>query len=64
MQGVLNVIIAVGPDDGTKKRWELWHPKSMKKWVIWASVGQVLWLPPGWHHQVTTFNGNVHLVRV
>jgi hypothetical protein len=63
MQGVLNVIVPASQTDNTKKRWELWHPRSKKKWVLWLRVGDVVWLPPGWYHQVTTFDGTGRVVR-
>lgn len=63
MQGVLNVILPTSENDHSKKRWELWHPISKMKWVLWARPGDVLWLPPGWHHQVTTFDGTRRVVR-
>ena len=63
MQGVLNVILPASRDDNTKKRWEVWHPLSKKKLVFWARVGDVVWLPPGWYHQVTTFDGTPRVVR-
>ena len=64
MQGVLNVIMPTKKGDKTRKRWELWHPFTKKKWVLWVEPGDIVWLPPGWFHEVTTFDGEPRVVRV
>jgi hypothetical protein len=56
-QGVLNVTWC------GRKRWELWDLDG-RKWVLWTRRGDVVWLPPGWYHQVTSFDGDAMVVRV
>ena len=60
MQGVLNINLAFG--DGCK-RWEVWNLNGAK-WVLWTKRGEMLWLPPGWFHRVTSYNGDLVEVRV
>ena len=55
LQGVIN--LNWGGEDALK-RWEIWDLKG-RKWVLWARFGDMVWLPPGFHHQVTSFGGDV-----
>ena len=53
--GVLNIV------DGVKK-WTLrapWVPKNGPQTIILQMSGDVLWIPPGWHHEVSTVTGSL-----
>ena len=54
--GVLNLLGGAG---GASKRWHLWPPGEAAKApeVLDQRPGQVLWIPPGWYHEVWTTGG-------
>ena len=56
--GVLNLLGGAG---GASKRWHLWPPgeAAVPPEVLDQRPGQVLWLPPGWYHEVWTTGGVV-----
>lgn len=53
---VLNLL---GGQGGAAKRWYLWPPGDAdgECVIIEQSPGQILWIPPGWYHEVWTIGG-------
>jgi len=57
--GVLNLL---GGGKGAAKRWRLWAPGSesgAESLCFEQRAGDVLWIPPGWQHEVMTTGGVV-----
>ena len=54
--GVLNLL---GGQGGAAKQWYLWPPGDAdgECVIIEQSPGQILWIPPGWYHEVWTIGG-------
>ena len=57
--GVLNLL---GGSEGASKQWRLWPPGAdgeREPITFEQRAGQVLWIPPGWQHEVFTTGGVV-----
>lgn len=51
MQGVVNLLLC------GMKIWRVRSPYSGRVIEIRQTAGQVIYLPPGWYHEVTSYNG-------